>query len=242
MMNKSITLLYLLGHLAANKTEKCFSYNDKDLVLVDNDVCNNENVCDIVMVGEHLRAFASSCVNVPYDPLYNLNTPQNTDIINQVSITATSTYQNCVVGEEISIGQAGPLCVKSIGNPLHTHQHFVGAWISDSLITPSTESYRSSNREYVQVDFQTQIEVKQARYRGVKAFRTGFNDLNDPTTGFSAAKIEAFWATTVEVWCHDGLDVYSVAKNQNEWKKIDDLLVPSDNANDAAQYINIHKF
>ena len=52
----------------------------------------------------------------------------------------------------------------------------------------------------------------------------------------------AYWATLVEVWCHDGLDVYSVAANSLTWKKIDDLLIPSDNANDLAQYKNIQKF
>jgi hypothetical protein len=68
-------------------------------------------------------------------------------------------HQECVLGEEITIGQFGPMTTNALPVPLRrvTRQHFLGAWVADTLIrTPSD----NSNREFVQVDFLYQLEVK----------------------------------------------------------------------------------
>jgi hypothetical protein len=56
--------------------------------LVNHDVCDDRDVCDIIMAGGHLKAFASSCSNVPYDPLYQ----GSNSFFNQFSIARTSDF------------------------------------------------------------------------------------------------------------------------------------------------------
>jgi hypothetical protein len=160
MKTKRLLYSLLVAQICAVSSQTKAEHWGYDYELLDDDVCDEgKDECDIIMAGGHLRAFASSCHNQAYDPLAEIR-DTNGFTKNYVSqVFSGVLHQECVLGEEITIGQFGPMITNGYGSTLWklTHQHFVGAWTADTVIWKDGET---SNREFIQVDFPYQLEVK----------------------------------------------------------------------------------
>jgi hypothetical protein len=69
MNTKRLTYSLLVGQICAMSSQTKAEHWGQEYTLLDDDVCDGKDECDIIMTGGHLRAFASSCHNAAYDPL-----------------------------------------------------------------------------------------------------------------------------------------------------------------------------
>jgi hypothetical protein len=65
----SLLFILLVAQIRAISSQTKAEHWGYDYELLDDDVCDGKDECDIIMAGGHLRAFASSCHNADYDPL-----------------------------------------------------------------------------------------------------------------------------------------------------------------------------
>jgi hypothetical protein len=133
--------------------------------------------CDIVLAGGATEVYASSCIDVPYDPLASSgpnHLPYNDDMLPFMSVR----MQECVLDQELAIGQYGSkkLAATDAFNQREKRHGYPGGWVADwvseNFISNNgpTPSYvtnpsnyingENANREFVDISFPCEIEVE----------------------------------------------------------------------------------